>query len=212
MRMRKKKHRDERLEKCSGFILNDIENYKNDIKSVFDNNNPLHIEIGCGKGKFIAELASLNTDINYIAVEKNLDVLVLAAEKAEKAKLTNLKFVAGDACIFDDFDTKTKCDRIYLNFSDPWKKSGQKKRRLTHERFLNVYKKLLIPNGEVHFKTDNSKLFEFSLNSFCEYGLKLRNITFDLHNSTFEGNIMTEYETKFAEEGKPIFRCEAIFN
>ncbi|MBE7053089.1 MAG: tRNA (guanosine(46)-N7)-methyltransferase TrmB [Ruminococcaceae bacterium] len=212
MRMRKKKHRDERLENCASYIIENIEEYKNDIKKVFENDKPLHIEIGCGKGKFIEELASLNPDINYIAVEKNLDVLVLAAEKASRANLSNLKFVAGDACIFDEFETKTKCERIYLNFSDPWKKSGQKKRRLTHERFLNVYKKLLVEKGEVHFKTDNTKLFEFSLNSFCDYGLKVKNITFDLHNSKFEGNIMTEYETRFAKEGKPIYRCEAVFN
>lgn len=211
MRMRRKKHREERLENCSEYIINNIEDYKDDIKKIFGNDKKLCMEIGCGKGKFIAETAKQNPDVNFIAVEKNLDVLVIAVEKMNGLKLKNLKFVPGDADMFDIFDTKTKCDIIYLNFSDPWKKSGQKKRRLTHEKYLNIYKKLLKDGGELCFKTDNEKLFEFSLNSFCDFGLKLKNITFDLHNSDFEGNVMTEYETRFFEMGKPIFRCEAIF-
>lgn len=211
MRMRRKKHREERLENCSEYIINNIEDYKDDIKKIFGDDKKLCMEIGCGKGKFIAETAKRNPDVNFIAVEKNLDVLVIAVEKMNELKLKNLKFVPGDADMFDIFDTKTKCDIIYLNFSDPWKKSGQKKRRLTHEKYLNIYKKLLKDGGELYFKTDNEKLFEFSLNSFCDFGLKLKNITFDLHNSDFEGNVMTEYETRFFEMGKPIFRCEAIF-
>lgn len=211
MRMRRKKHREERLENCSEYIINNIEDYKDDIKKIFGDDKKLCMEIGCGKGKFIAETAKQNPDVNFIAVEKNLDVLVIAVEKMNGLKLKNLKFVPGDADMFDIFDTKTKCDIIYLNFSDPWKKSGQKKRRLTHEKYLNIYKKLLKDGGELYFKTDNEKLFEFSLNSFCDFGLKLKNITFDLHNSDFEGNVMTEYETRFFEMGKPIFRCEAIF-
>lgn len=211
MRMRKKKHREERLLSCADYIIENIEEYTNDIKQIFGNDKPLSIEIGCGKGKFIVETAKKNPDTNFIAVEKNLDVLVIAAEKMNNEKLDNLKFVAGDADMFDVFDTKTKCDVIYLNFSDPWKKSGQKKRRLTHERYLSIYKKLLKDGGALHFKTDNAKLFEFSLNSFSDFGLKLKNITFDLHNSDFEGNVMTEYETKFSELGHPIYRCEAYF-
>ena len=211
MRMRRKKHREERLENCSEYIINNIEDYKDDIKKIFGDDKKLCMEIGCGKGKFIAETAKQKQDVNFIAVEKNLDVLVIAVEKMNGLKLKNLKFVPGDADMFDIFDTKTKCDIIYLNFSDPWKKSGQKKRRLTHEKYLNIYKKLLKDGGELYFKTDNEKLFEFSLNSFCDFGLKLKNITFDLHNSDFEGNVMTEYETRFFEMGKPIFRCEAIF-
>ena len=211
MRMRRKKHREERLENCSEYIINNIEDYKDDIKKIFGDDKKLCMEIGCGKGKFIAETAKQNPDVNFIAVEKNLDVLVIAVEKINELKLKNLKFIPGDADMFDIFDTKTKCDIIYLNFSDPWKKSGQKKRRLTHEKYLNIYKKLLKDGGELYFKTDNEKLFEFSLNSFCDFGLKLKNITFDLHNSDFEGNVMTEYETRFFEMGKPIFRCEAIF-
>ncbi len=211
MRMRRKKHREERMEACSHLIIDDISVYKNDIGKVFGDGKPLHMEIGCGKGKFITETAALNPDINYIAVEKISDVIVLALEKVKAAGLTNVKFVRGDAGIFDGFDTKTKCERIYINFCDPWKKSGYAKRRLTHANFLKIYQKLLGPNGEVHFKTDNQALFEFSLNSFSDYGLRLKNITLDLHGSGFEGNVMTEYETNFVNQGMPIYRTEAVF-
>ena len=213
MRMRRKKHREERLENCSLYLIEDLISYKNDIKAIFsDNKKPLHIEIGCGKGKFITELAALNPDINYLAFEKNLDVLVLAAEKAKAKELDNLKFFAGDVNILSQFETSSKCDRIYINFCDPWKKKGYAKRRLTHSNFLSMYEQVLSQNGEIHFKTDNKGLFEFSLNSFSEYGLKLKNITLDLHASDFEGNIMTEYETLFSEQGNPIYRCEADYS
>ena len=211
MRMRRKKHREERMEACSELLIEDITVFKNDIGKIFDNDKPIHMEIGCGKGKFITETAALNPDINYIAVEKISDVIVLALEKVKAAGLRNVRFLRGDANIFGEFDTGTKCDRLYINFCDPWKKSGYAKRRLTHERFLSIYEKLLKSNGEIHFKTDNRMLFEFSLNSFSDYGMRLRNITLDLHNSNFEGNVMTEYETNFVNLGQPIYRCEAIF-
>lgn len=211
MRMRRKKHREERMENCSELLINDITMYKDDLKAVFGNEKPLRIEIGCGKGKFITETAALNPDINFIAVEKCLDVLVLALEKVKEAGLTNVKFAAGDANLLSQLETATKCDVIYINFCDPWKKSGYSKRRLTHANFLTIYKKLLKTGGAIHFKTDNQKLFEFSLNSFSDFGLRLKNISFDLHNSAFEGNVMTEYETNFTNLGQPIYRCEAIF-
>lgn len=212
MRMRRKKHRDERLENCSEFFVDDILKYKNDIKSVFSKSEKeLHIELGCGKGKFITELAAQNPDINYLAFEKNSDVMVLAAEKAKEKNLLNLKFVLGDISALKEFETESKCSRIYINFCDPWKKTGHAKRRLTHKNFLTIYEKLLCEGGEIFFKTDNAPLFEFSLNSFSDYGMKLKNITFDLHKSKYEGNIMTEYETLFSENGNPIYRCEASY-
>ena len=212
MRMRRKKHLDERLEACSNLIIYDIEKYNGDIRSVFnDYEKPLCMEIGCGKGKFITELATRDSDSNFIAVEKNLNVLLLAAEKAKAANLTNIRFLAGDVNILREFKTETKCDRIYINFCDPWHKNTYQKRRLTHRQHLILWKKLLKKNGEIHFKTDNLKLFEFSLNSFSDYDMKLKNITFDLHNSNFEGNIVTEYEQLFSEKGQPIYRCEASY-
>ncbi len=211
MRMRRKKHREERIEACSELLITNIEDYSGDIKAVFGDGKPLRIEIGCGKGKFILETAMQNPDINFIAVEKCSDVLVLALEKIKNAGLTNVKFVEGDVMNLACLESKTKCEVIYINFCDPWKKSGYAKRRLTHGNFLAMYQKWLEPNGSIFFKTDNQKLFEFSLNSFSDYGLRLKNITFDLHNSKFEGNVMTEYETNFTNLGQPIYRCEAIF-
>lgn len=211
MRMRRKKHREERMESCSHLMIRDIMEYKNDIRAVYSEDKPMHIEIGCGKGGFISETARRNPDINYIAFEKNLDVLVLAMEKVQQMGLTNVRFVPGDAGVLGDMETKTKIQRVYINFCDPWPKAGHKKRRLTHENFLSIYKRLLDAGGEIHFKTDNQGLFEFSLNSFADFGLKLKNITLDLHNSGFEGNVMTEYEKLFSEKGQPIYRCEAKF-
>lgn len=213
MRMRKKKHREDRLENCSEYIIENFSEYFSDLKTIFNDGKEkeLNIEIGCGKGKFINELASKNPDINYIAFEKNLDVLVLAVEKARNLNLKNLKFVSGDVSILDNVNSVTKCERIYINFCDPWKKTRHAKRRLTHANFLKIYEKILCKNGEIFFKTDNKDLFEFSLNSFSDYGLRLKNITLDLHNSDYQGNILTEYETLFSEKGNPIYRCEAKF-
>ena len=212
MRMRRKKHREDRMKVCSGLIIEDIFEYKNDLRATFGNENPLHIEIGCGKGGFISQIAELNPDVNYIALEKNLDVLVLAMEKVKEKNLKNVKFVAGDAQCLGELEEQKTIDRIYINFCDPWHKWGHRKRRLTYERYLEMYKRLVTDEGEIHFKTDNAPLFEFSLNSFSDFGMKLKNITLDLHNSKFEGNVMTEYEKLFSEKGQPIYRCEAIFS
>ena len=200
------------MELCRDYLAGSFENFSDDLRKIFGGSEkPIHIEIGCGKGKFIRELAERNPDTNYLAIEKNLDVLVLAMEKVKAAELKNVKFYPGDANFLKEIDSKTKCDRIYINFCDPWKKTYQAKRRLTHERYLEVYKKILKSGGEVHFKTDNKMLFEFSLNSFADYGLRMKNITLDLHQSKFEGNIMTEYETLFSQQGMPIYRCEVVF-
>lgn len=211
MRMRKKKHLDERLEACSNLIIYDIMPYNGDIKAIFGEEKPMYMEIGCGKGRFITETAKQNPKINFLAVEKNLNVLVLAAEKVKEAGLENVKLLAGDVNMLREIDSVTKCERIYINFCDPWHKNYHAKRRLTHKNHLELWEKFLSSSGEIHFKTDNKNLFEFSLNSFAEYDMKLKNITFDLHNSKFCGNIMTEYEMLFNEKGQPIYRCEAAF-
>lgn len=212
MRMRRKKHREERLENCSEWLIDDIRDFSKDIKSVFENDRPLHLEIGCGKGGFISGIAEKNPDINYIAFEKNLDVLVLAVEKVKEKGLTNVRFAPGDAAALGDMETESRAERLYINFCDPWEKYGHRKRRLTNERYLEIYRRILTEDGGIHFKTDNSKLFEYSLNSFSDFGMRLKNITLDLHNSGFEGNVMTEYEKLFSEKGQPIFRCEAYFS
>ena len=211
MRMRRKKHREERLESCAEIMIQNIFEYEDDLMRAFERTAPLHLEIGCGKGGFISTLAELNPDINYIAFEKNLDVLVLAAEKVAAKGLNNVRFVPGDAEALGQLKEQQSAERLYINFCDPWHKWGHRKRRLTHERYLAIYERLMKSGGEIHFKTDNAPLFEFSLNSFLDYGMKLKNITLDLHNSRFEGNVMTEYEKLFSEKGQPIYRCEAIF-
>ena len=211
MRMRKKKNCDVRMERCSNIWIKNPEENKGKWSQVFGNDNPIHIEIGCGKGNFILGMARMYPNINFIGIEKVEDVIVMAMEKVTAAELTNVLFMDMDAERIEEFFTKGEIERIYLNFSDPWKKNKQAKRRLTHKRFLDRYKKVLKEGDYIWFKTDNKALFEFSLNSFCEENYKLSNISFDLHNSDFEGNVMTEYEQRFSQMGMPIYRLEATY-
>lgn len=211
MRMRKKKNCAARIERCGDIRITDPENYKGKWNEVFGNDNPIHVEIGCGKGSFIVGMAKMYPDVNFIAIEKVEDVIVMAMEKAIGNEIENVRFMDLDAERIEEFFEKGEIQRIYLNFSDPWKKGKQAKRRLTHKNFLDRYKKVLNSGDYIWFKTDNQKLFEFSLNSFCTEGFKLRNITLDLHNSGFEGNVITEYEQRFMDLGQPIYRLEATF-
>ena len=211
MRMRKKKNCGARMERCSDIRITEPEAHKGKWREVFGNDNPIHIEIGCGKGSFIRGMAQMYPDINFIAVEKVQDVIVMAMEKVKEAELTNVVFMDIDAQRLPDIFEKGELERIYLNFSDPWKKSRQVKRRLTHKVFLDRYKQVLNNGDYIWFKTDNIKLFEFSLNSFAQEGYKMENITFDLHNSGFEGNVVTEYEQRFVDLGQPIYRVEAVY-
>ena len=211
MRMRKKKNCAARIERCGDIRITDPENHKGKWNEVFGNDNPIHVEIGCGKGSFVVGMAKMYPDVNFIAIEKVEDVIVMAMEKAIENEVTNVLFMDLDAERIEDFFEKGEIERIYLNFSDPWKKSKQAKRRLTHKNFLDRYKKVLNEGCYIWFKTDNRKLFEFSLNSFCAEGFKLQNITLDLHDSGFEGNVITEYEQRFIDLGQPIYRLEATF-
>ena len=173
----------------------------------FGNKNPIHIEVGMGKGKFITELARQNPDINYVGIEKYSSVLVRALEKRPELEQDNLMFIRMDAENLPDVFDKDEVALIYLNFSDPWPKDRHAKRRLTSVQFLSRYDQFLEPDGRVIFKTDNRPLFDFSLEQVEEAGWILENHTFDLHHSEFlEGNVMTEYESKFVAEGKPINR------
>lgn len=211
MRMRRKKHREERLDACKHVLVENIYDYAHNMSELFTDDRPIHMEIGCGKGRFICETAKITPHTQFLAVEKNLDVCVLAAERIVREGLNNLKIIPGDARFLQDTVCEHWLDRIYLNFSDPWPKARTAKRRLTHKGYLQQYKKALRPGGALFLKTDNRALFEFSLNEFCDFGLRLKNISLDLHNSDFQGNIMTEYEEMFSAEGKPIYRCEAVF-
>lgn len=199
------------MQRCESVWIKNPEDYKGKWHTLFNNSNPIFIEIGCGKGRFITETAKINPNINYIAIEKVADVLVMAMEKAAAAELDNVVFCDTDAEKLTDIFEPGEIEGIYLNFSDPWKKNKQAKRRLTHKNFLDRYKAVLPAGGCVFFKTDNRALFEFSLNSFADENFKLSNITLDLHNSKFEGNIMTEYEQRFTELNMPIYRLEARY-
>ncbi len=210
MRIRKRKHTDERIEACRELLCENPAENKGKWQETFGNSNPIHIEIGCGKGDFIVELSRRNPNINYIAIEKEKDVIVLALEKALAAGTANVVYCNSYAENLAEFFAKGEVERIYLNFSDPWKKSRHAKRRLTSPQFLQSYKDILPPHGSIFFKTDNRPLFDFSLEQFPQCGFRLDNICFDLHNSEFAAdNIMTEYERNFSAKGFPINRLEA---
>lgn len=192
------------------FVIKNETEYRGTWKDVFGNDHPVHIEIGMGKGQFITTLAQQNPDINYIGIEKYSSVLVRALEKQEELRLPNLYFIRMEAEYVADVFAKGEVARIYLNFSDPWPKDRHAKRRLTSKEFFTRYDQILKPDGVVIFKTDNRELFDFSVQQVPEAGWRLVNVTYDLHHSEYiEGNVMTEYETKFAAEGKPIHRLVA---
>ncbi len=180
-------------------------------KEVFKNENPIHIEIGMGKGTFVNGMAKLHPDVNFIGVEKYTSVIVSALELTLEQDLPNVRLLNIDANTLPEIFEKGELAQIYLNFSDPWPKNRHEKRRLTHESFLAMYESVLVKGGEVHLKTDNQGLFEYSLESFSRYGMIVKNISLDLHKSEIKGNVMTEYEQKFSRKGNRIYRCEAQY-
>ncbi len=196
----------------SRFVIVNPEEYKGRWKDVFGNSNPLHIEVGMGKGRFLMELAAKNPSVNYVGIEMYSSVLLRAVQKAEQdcSELTNFRLIRMDARDLQAVFEKEEVQRIYLNFSDPWPKDRHAKRRLTSGAFLTRYEGILDQAGWVEFKTDNRDLFEFSLESVKENGWVLDACTFDLHHDAVlnEGNIMTEYEERFSSQGNPI--CKLI--
>lgn len=195
-------------------VIPDPEQKKGKWQEVFGNENPLHIEAGTGKGRFIIGMAKANPEINYIGIELFDSVIVTALETilANEEEIPNLRLLKVNAKDIADYFEKGEVDRLYLNFSDPWPKKRHAKRRLTHESFLKLYEAVLPEEGEIHFKTDNRKLFEYSLTSISEYGMLLKEVSLDLHANEPEWNIMTEYEEKFSKKGQPIYRMEAQFS
>lgn len=178
---------------------------------IFGNENPIHIEIGMGKGQFIMKLAKKHPDINYIGIERYSSVLLRALQKMEIEPLPNIRFLCMDASIITEVFDKEEVAKIYLNFSDPWPKERHAKRRLTSRQFFERYDKILAGNGVVEFKTDNDDLFAFSMEEVAEAGWTLDAHTFDLHHDPVlnEGNVMTEYEEKFSSLGHPIHKLIA---
>ena len=194
--------------KASNYVILNPDNYKGKWNEVFNNNNPIHIEIGMGKGDFIIGMAKLYPNINFIGIEMYDSVIVKAVKKLEDEQLNNVRLIRMDARLIEDVFDK-EIDLIYLNFSDPWPKNRCAKRRLTHERFLNRYESIFKDKKTIFMKTDNIDLFSFSIESLSVFGYTLKNVTLDLHNSNFENNIMTEYEKKFSSKGVRINRLEA---
>lgn len=211
MRLRKVKNAYEKLSANERYFISDALKMKGKWLSAFANQHPIHIEIGCGKGQFIFELAKRNPNINYIAIEKYDSVLLRASEKLEGQDLANLKLVLLDAERISDYFAEQEIERIYLNFSDPWPKNSHAKRRLTAEGFLRQYRLILKDGGEIHQKTDNRGLFEFSLESFNQNHWFLQHISLNLHEDIekYPDNITTEFEDKWSKLG-PIYRLEAV--
>lgn len=209
MRLRNIPGAESALREYPTFVDNPV-SYKGRWKDRFGNDNPIHIEIGCGKGRFINTLAERHPEVNFIAVELKAEVVLRAVQRTEYREIPNLAFVQFDASKLTELFADHEVSRLYLNFSDPWPKTRHAKRRLTYASFLQTYRQVLKKNGEIHLKTDNEPLFEFSLNQFAGERFQMRNITFDLHQSKLAAdNVMTEYEERFSSRGQRIYRVEA---
>lgn len=209
MRLRHVKGAEETIAN-SPYVVQEPAAWKGRWGELFGNDNPIRIEIGMGKGKFIMELAQKNPDINYVGIERYSSVLLRGLQKRAELELSNIYFIRLDALELADVFSEGEVDKIYLNFSDPWPKDRHAKRRLTSERFLAVYDKFLAEGGNIEFKTDNQDLFRYSLESIPEAGWQVDSHTFDLHHSDEAcGNVMTEYEMRFSAEGKPICKLTA---
>jgi len=213
MRLKKIPEAAEYIEEYPEFAVVGGEKLKGDWQSVFDKVQPIHIEIGMGKGGFINGMAQFNPHINYIGIELYDSVLMKSLQKLVANPLPNLRLLLVDARVLTDIFEVNEVEKIYLNFSDPWPKTRHAKRRLTHKNFLDVYKTILISDGKIQLKTDNQSLFEFSLMSFNSYGMNFLDVCVDLHATAdrYPFNIMTEYEQKFHKKGQPIYLLEANF-
>lgn len=211
MRVRNRKGATELLEANPQYVVLNPADAKGKWQELFGNNHPIHIEVGSGKGAFITGMAKANPNINYIGIDIQKSVLSYALDKVLATDVPNIKLLWVDGSDLTNYFADGEIDRLYLNFSDPWPKKRHEKRRLTYKSFLDTFKQILPEKGEVHFKTDNRGLFEYSLVSFSQYGMKLKGVCLDLHASDFEGNVLTEYEQKFSSKGQVIYRVEAVF-
>lgn len=206
MRMRKKPNLIPRLEACGGLVITDPKEHRGRWRELLPETGALRVELGCGKGRFTVGTAQAEPDALLIAVERVPDAMVIAAERARELELNNVFFLDADAADLEAYFAPGEVDRIYINFCDPWPGARYAKRRLTHPGFLLRYRKVLSQGGQIHFKTDNHDLFEWSLFQFPKAGFVLSEVTRDLHADGPTG-IMTDYEEKFYQLGTPINRC-----
>ncbi|TGB00693.1 tRNA (guanosine(46)-N7)-methyltransferase TrmB [Halobacillus salinus] len=212
MRLRNKPWADDYMRENDHVVVQKPFEAKGDWKSLFDNkDNPLHLEIGSGKGQFIAGMGKQHEDINFVGIERVKSVIVGAVKKVLDAGTSNVRLVNEDAEDLRDLFESNEVDHLYLNFSDPWPKNRHEKRRLTFRTFLEQYEEVLVPGGEITLKTDNRGLFEYSLMSFSQYGMLIEDVSVDLHADEDPLNVPTEYEEKFAAKGQPIYRCRVRF-
>ncbi len=209
MRMRRMKNLDSRMEATSAYRIATPADYKGKWRSLKPDATALWVEVGCGKGKFTAETAEANPDVLLIAVERCREAMVVAMEKAQKMGLTNVFFIDMDVANMEEIFAGFEIDRLFINFPDPWPRKKNAKRRLTHRSFLDKYCRTVKEGGEIHFKTDNAPLFEYSVEEFLACGLQVNNLTRNLHENGIVG-IMTGYEEKFHALGTPINRCEVV--
>jgi tRNA (guanine-N7-)-methyltransferase len=200
MRLRKKWWARPELESSSFFITNPREQFGR-WNEVFGNDNEIHLELGCGRGRFIREKAKLNPNRNYIAIDLKDEILIYTLRGIIEEELENVRVVPMNIQLIEGIFSKDEIGKIYINFCNPWPKDRHKKRRLTHSGFLSLYKQFLKPEGEVWFKTDDTGLFEESIEYFKESDFEIKYLTYDLHNSDFKENIVTEYEAKFTSLG-----------
>lgn len=207
MRMRRKPNVGPRMEACDPVWVRSPEAMRGNWRSLLPGAKELRVEVGCGKGKFTVETAAAEPEVLIVAIERVREALVMAMEKAMAAGLKNVFFVSMDVAEIEAFFAPGEIDLLYINFCDPWPRSKNAKRRLTYHTFLEKYRRVIRPGGEIHFKTDNEKLFVWSLEEFAAFGLEVRNVTDDLHANGPVG-IMTGYEEKFYALGTPIHRCE----
>lgn len=211
MRMRNKPWAESYLTEHNDIV--DLEAvHAHQVSEWFERQQPIHIEVGSGMGKFITTLAQQNPHINYVAIERDKNVMIRVLDKVREHNLTNIKLLCNDAVILTDYFRQGEVDRIYLNFSDPWPKKRHAKRRLTYRSFLALYQQILREDGELHFKKDNRGLFAYSLESMSQFGMYFTKINLNLHQEDEGDNIPTEYEHKFAEKGSRIYRMEAKFH
>lgn len=211
MRMRRKPNLKPRMEKCAHLMINETEKLRGKWLQEIPGFEKLYLELGCGKGKFTAETARTCPKILYIAIERVPDAMVIALERAQEAELENVRFLDRDAENLPLTFGHKEVNRIYINFCDPWPSNKHAKRRLTSGRFLKIYQSILTADGEIHFKTDNLPLFEYSLKQFTDHGFALSEVTRNLHEDG-ETGIMTDYEVKFHKMGICINRCVAKIN
>ena len=194
------------MERCTRVLISDPEERKGKWRELMPVAKQIWLELGCGKGRFTAEMAEQHADVLYIAVERVPDAMVIAMERCAEKKLTNVFFVDGDAARLRDYFAPGEVDRLFINFCDPWPSKRHAKRRLTHGNFLKLYRQVLKMGGQIHFKTDNQPLFEFSVEELPKFGFELSEVTRNLHENGPVG-VMTDYEAKFHELGQPINRC-----